>query len=149
MYTVSISKIHDLLHSIYAFRALTMLANSGLRDAPPTRNPSTSGWAAGREARQSLGSQMRERKKEGKLTKVIAVRCGHASTINNPGSLCDGGRNGLGEVCPDICLGILSLSGGGHSAGADRPNWFVRDDNFAFFCCYRKQVSTNAYIQLI
>ena len=41
MYTVSISKIHDLLYSVYAFRALMMLTNFGLRDAPPTRNPST------------------------------------------------------------------------------------------------------------
>jgi len=84
-------------------------------------------------------------RKEVKLTKVVAIPSSHASTINNPGSLCDGGRNSLGEECPDIRLGILSLSRGGNSAGPDRPNWFVRDDDFAFFFC-RKRVSMSAYI---
>ena len=56
----------------------------------------------------------------------MEVRYSHASTINNSGSLCDGERNSLGGVCPDIRLGILSLSGGGDSAGPDRPNWLVR-----------------------
>ena len=64
----------------------------------------------------------------------MAVCCGHASTINNPGSLCNGGRNSIGEVCPDIRLSILSLSGGGDSASPDRPNWFVlRDNDLTFF----------------
>jgi hypothetical protein len=72
-------------------------ANSGLREAPPTKNPSTSCSLAIRVKKKSEQHECITERKE-KLTQFLAIFCGNTTAVNDPDVVGDSRRNRLGEV---------------------------------------------------
>lgn len=100
-------------------------ANSGLSEAPPTKNPSTSCcWAA--EGMRILPLDMRY-----KHTKFFAVGSGNASTVQDLDVVGNASRDCLRKVRTHVGVGLLRLGACGNLASANGPDGLVGNHNFA------------------
>jgi hypothetical protein len=115
-----------VMERVLYFLALMISANSGLREAPPTRNPSTSGRRAGEIS--VIGAV---KKIQNILTKFLAVSSSDTAAVQNLNFAGDIGRDSLAEVGADVGVGLLCLSRSGDLSGADGPDRLVRDDDLA------------------
>ena len=135
----------SLLKWLYAFLAFTISANSGLSEAPPTKNPSTSCWVA---IIQCYIYSVNEQNRAARRTKFLAVGRGDASSVNNTSVVRYGRWDSLGEVCAHVNVRLLRLRGCGDLTGADGPDGFVCNHDVAFCLSdQRKVTDETAYLQ--
>lgn len=62
-------------------------------------------------------------------TELDAVLSADGTTVDDPGGIGDGLRDGLGQPLSDIDVSLLGLLDRGDLAGSDSPNGFVGNDD--------------------
>jgi len=126
---------NKFLPIFHAFLALIISANSGLREAPPTRNPSTSCWVAIlKNDRAYISTTRQNRYTDSGIngrTQFLAVGGRNASAVQNLNVVGDSRGNCFGEVRAHIGVSFLCLSRSGDFASTDGPDGFVGNNDFA------------------
>jgi hypothetical protein len=110
---------------VYSFLALMISPNSGLREAPPTKNPSTSCWRAGKIRINVDEIRLNSRA----FTKLLAVGSGDTTAVQDLDVVGYDWRDSFGQVSPYVGVSLLRLSTGGDFASTDGPYRLVRDND--------------------
>lgn len=115
-----------------------MSTNSGFKDAPPTRNPSTSSCVAIQTPSELSTSHY----EGGEIrTKFLGIRRSDRAAVNDPRRLRNALRHPRLQESTDLGMGILRLCRSGNLARADRPHRLVRNHDVA-----TKQISGSGLI---